>query len=206
MEMDYRCGMRRLLNLSLTKSTPTLSFTKCGLTSSKGITLPELLATMSVISILGFGVVPGMTEMVQENRLSTAANELIAHLHLTRSEAVKTGTRVIMCPSLDGKSCEKSSEWHSGWMVFQELNQNNQPDADERVIRVHEGIAGITIRSGISRQRVKYSPLGNSYGSNTTFVFCDEHGDSNARAVILSPSGRPRSSDSGPGNKPLNCT
>lgn len=173
---------------------------------SNGFTLPEALATLSVLSILGFGVVPGMLAMIRNNQLASVTNEFVAHLHLTRSEAIKTGNKVIMCPSSDGASCDKSSQWQYGWIVFQELNHNNQPDAGERLIQTHAGITGFTIRSGVSRQRVKYSPLGNSYGSNTTFVFCDESGSSKARAIILSPSGRPRSSELGADRKPLKCT
>ena len=197
--MDRRisCGYRHLFNLSY--------FNLSYIVPSKGFTLPEALTTLSVVSILGLGVIPGINHMVLDNRLITATNEFIAHLHLTRSEAIKRGHKVIMCPSSDGETCSKSSEWQSGWMIFQELNHNNQPDPGERVIQSHEGVKGLTIRSGVRRQRVKYSAMGHSYGSNTTFVFCDNRGNSMAQAIILSPTGRPRSSDTRPDNKPLKC-
>ena len=89
--------------------------------SHAGFTLPEALTTLSVLSVLVTGVIPGMNDMVQNNRITSSTNEFIAHLYLSRSEAVKTGNNVIMCPSNDGVACNKTSLWHSGWIVFQEL-------------------------------------------------------------------------------------
>jgi type IV fimbrial biogenesis protein FimT len=170
-----------------------------------GFTLAELLTSLSITSVMGLGVIPGMIEIVSNNRITSTTNTFISHLYLTRSEAIKTGHNVIMCPSKLRDQCNKSSEWHHGWIVFVDTNQNLQYDSNERLIQVHEATSRVDIRSGSRRYRVKYRPEGSSYSSNTTFTFCDERGADSARAIILSPSGRPRSSRVNPYNKPLKC-
>lgn len=173
--------------------------------SCSGFTLAELMTTVTIASVLAFGAGPSLGTLLASNRISTSVNEFIAHIYLTRSEAIKRGHDVIMCPSEDGVTCVKTSQWENGWIVFPDENHNKLPDPGELTLRSHSRVKGVDIRSGKYRYRVKYSPLGNSYASNTTFTFCDLHGDTPAKAVILSPSGRPRSSDLDPYNKPLKC-
>lgn len=170
-----------------------------------GFSLTELMTTLAVVSILAFGAGPSLHAFTASNRITTSMNEFIAHLYLTRSEAVKRGYDVIMCPSMDSMNCDRSSQWQHGWIVFPDINHNKRPDPEEQILRYHGTVKGVDIRSGKKRYRVKYSPLGNSYSSNTTFTFCDIHGKAPAQAVILSPSGRPRTSGRDPYNKPLKC-
>ena len=75
---------------------------------SEGVTLIELMVTLSVIAILLTLTVTGFQSLTAHNRITAAANGLIAHLQLARSEAVKRAPPVTICPSNDGASCLNS--------------------------------------------------------------------------------------------------
>ncbi len=86
---------------------------------SAGVTLIELMVTLSVIAILLTVAVTGFQSLTAHNRITAAANGLIAHLQLARAEAVKRRQQVAVCPSNDGASCLNTlpSVWHQGYMV-----------------------------------------------------------------------------------------
>ena len=83
----------------------------------KGFTLLELMATIAVLAVLlGIGV-PSFTEMVRNNRLSAQTNDFVAALNLARSEAVKRGLKVSVCPGVND-TCSGATDWNAGILVF----------------------------------------------------------------------------------------
>jgi type IV fimbrial biogenesis protein FimT len=72
------------------------------------------LAVLAVL--LGLGV-PAFTNMMRANQIAAESNNLIAAMTLARSEAVKRGTRVSVCPA-DGNDCSDAADWNGGWLVF----------------------------------------------------------------------------------------
>jgi len=61
---------------------------------ARGVTLVELLVTMTIVAILLAIGVPAMQSFITSNELATSANELIAALNLARAEAVRCGQSV----------------------------------------------------------------------------------------------------------------
>jgi type IV fimbrial biogenesis protein FimT len=95
----------------------------------KGFTLVELLITIVVISVLLATGVPAFLDFIKNNRLTAQTNELVSAIQLARSEAVKRGTNTIVCASSNGTSCsDNKDDWDKGWIVFSDLNQNDDPD------------------------------------------------------------------------------
>lgn len=85
---------------------------------SAGFTILELMVTVVVASILlGIGV-PSFQGMIRQNRLAAQTNELLAAAAMARSEAVKRGTTVSICPvsAVDQNLC--GNDWSNGWLVF----------------------------------------------------------------------------------------
>lgn len=171
----------------------------------RGLTLLELMSTMSIAVVLTTTAIPAFTGLVQRNHLTTEINTFISHLHLARSEAVKRGHRVVMCRSPDGVNCGLTEGWHKGWITFADTNANRERDAGESLLRLESGKDnGITITSG-RRRKVVYQATGFSPGTNGTYTFCDPDHPEWAKAVILSNSGRTRLSETAPDGSPLNC-
>lgn len=172
----------------------------------RGFTLLELMSSMSIAAVISTTAIPAFNGLVQRNRISTEINTFIAHLHYARSEAVKRGSRVVVCRSADGLACGRTEGWHKGWITFVDSsNTNRELDAGESLLRVEAGEEnGIIITSG-RRRRVVYQPIGFSPGTNGTYTFCDPEHPEWAKAVILSNSGRTRLSETKPDGSALDC-
>lgn len=174
-----------------------------------GFTLPELITTLAVVSIVTTTAIPGMQSLVQNNRMTTQVNTLVANLHLARSEAVKRGQRTTLCQSPDGISCGTSNDWHDGWILFTDPNHNHVFDQNETLIRVQQKMTGNTTikltRSFGINHYMFYEPTGFT-DTNGRFTFCDKSGQAKKRGIIYYRTGRPRFTYTGTPNKPLECT
>ena len=161
---------------------------------TRGFTLVELLITLSIAAILMAISAPSFTSIIQNNRMTTQYNELLASLSLARSESIKRDQRVIVCQSSAGDSCDgNASNWHSGWVVFVDNDEDNAIDGGEEIIRVQGTLSGSNTLTFGSRTRVAYASDGLAVNnSNGTFTLCDDRGDSNSKGLVVSLTGRVR--------------
>lgn len=164
----------------------------------QAFSLYDTLVTLAVVSILAMIAVPSFRHLIAGQRMITAMNVLIAALHTTRSEAITRGEHAVLCPSKDGRRCGAVygnwTFWQHGYLLYIDKNANHKQDEDETAVRVFDPAPGLRIHSTRSRDAVAYKPNGLAQGSNMTFTFCTEWPEYPARTVILSTSGRPRSS------------
>lgn len=83
----------------------------------QGFTLYELIVTMAVAAIiLSYGV-PGFMTLMDNNRATTHANDLVTALNLARSEATRRGAAITVCSSTNNATCAGSTDWSTGWVV-----------------------------------------------------------------------------------------
>ena len=82
-----------------------------------GFTLVELLIAMAVFAIVVAMAMPSLTSVVNNNRLATQANSLIADVQLARSEAVRRNRTVRLCRTTDGTTCAAAVGDWSRWLV-----------------------------------------------------------------------------------------
>ena len=162
--------------------------------SNRGFTLIELLAALALFAILAGLALPALTEMLQRNRVTSAANTLVAHLNLARLHAVTRREITLTCPSRDRLTCSGDNRWENGWIVFRDPDRNRQIDAPEDLLRFGNPIAGLVVDSA-GRDRVRYQPDGTAGGTNLTLKLCDPLDPDRGRAVIVSNPGRPRVGD-----------
>ena len=146
---------------------------------------------MTIAGILATIAIPSLQSILANARLATATNTLLAALATTRSEAIKRGQRVVLCPSSDYQSCTDASDWHVGYVLYIDSNNNSSLDPGEPVLRVFDGLVGVTVRSSVYRDHVTYQPSGLAYGSNLSFAIC-ARGAAAGRAVVVSNTGRAR--------------
>jgi len=169
-----------------------------------GLTLPELLATLTVILILAVGMADFLPRFLQEARMVTAVNGFVGALHLARSEAIKRGRPVVLCPRRGEQQCGNSRDWRSGWQLF--ASESREREAHEPVLQHGPPLGtGIHIHSGNHRKRIVYQPDGSSGGSNSTFTFCGSHRRVAPRVICLSNTGRPRLSRTRCNGQPAEC-
>jgi type IV fimbrial biogenesis protein FimT len=106
-----------------------------------GMTMIELMITLTLVGILMGIAVPSYRYITYSNRASSEVNALLGEMQLARSEAIKAGQFVTICPSTNGTSCLGSTTWNTGWIVFSDVNGNAAVDVGDTVIRVQKAFA-----------------------------------------------------------------
>lgn len=83
-----------------------------------GFTLIEMMVTLLVLAILTSIGFQSYQPIVTNIRMSGRINALLATLALARSEAMKRGQTVSVCPSTSTTDCLVSTSWTAGWVVL----------------------------------------------------------------------------------------
>lgn len=118
---------------------------------SAGFSIVELMVILTIAGILLAIGISGFQTLIQNQRLTTAANALFMAVNLARSEAIHRGTRVDMVPAGDG------TQWSRGWVIFIDENHNLRPDANETVIHTHGALhREIRITPSFTDSKVQY--------------------------------------------------
>ena len=106
--------------------------------AQSGITLIELLITILLASILMAIAVPSYRYVTYSSRVSSEVNALLGDMQYARSEAVKEGQMVTVCPVTvpAPQTCANSSSWQNGWIVFSDINSNQTVAAAANILHV----------------------------------------------------------------------
>ena len=167
----------------------------------KGFTLVELLVTIAIAGILATVAVPSFTAVIKNNRLIAKTNDLVSDINLARSEAIKRGTRVILChsanPSVSNPTCSGSANtWTTGWLMFASGDTNGTFDtATDTLIQIGQPArSSLTIKTNnVAADNLEYNPDGttNEGGGIAVFALCDDRGEQYGRQIQVNAAGRP---------------
>lgn len=167
---------------------------------SSGFTLVEALVVLAMASILAVVAVPSFDALRRSSSLAAASNEMLAALHLARSEAIKRGVRTVVCVSPDGVDCATGGGWQQGWLVFHDPNNNALHEPGEPALWERAALPGqlrVTGNTPVVRY-VSYTPVGDTRQTSGayqigTITLChrDDPGGP-ARQIVISSTGRPR--------------
>jgi type IV fimbrial biogenesis protein FimT len=130
---------------------------------------------------------------MNNSRLTTNANMLVASLNFARSEAIKRNTRVYVA---NIGSAEQV--WENGWNVFVDGNgdQTFDPNNDEDILlKTYQALdSNYTLRVGEGiKSKLAYRPSGLLSGLGDSFRLCTADADINdSRVIILNSIGRAR--------------
>lgn len=159
----------------------------------KGVNLFEVMIAIAITAIVTVMAIPSMRSLWQNNRASTLATNFASTLAYARSEAIKRGTPVSVCPSSDTlvySSCGNSGQWNNGWIVFADpkgdgvIADPNQRLQTEQSI---QGGASITTTQG----RITFQGSGFvSSGLGNYLMRATSCTGNNARLIQLESTGR----------------
>jgi type IV fimbrial biogenesis protein FimT len=119
--------------------------------ANTGFSMVELMTVLAIAGILIALAAPSFSELIRNQRITTATNDFLAAINLTRSEAIKRSTRVDLVPS------SEDGDWAKGWVVFVDGNQNQKPDAGEEIVFMRDKVAdGMTVEAKLTDSAVPY--------------------------------------------------
>jgi len=156
-----------------------------------GLTLLELIAGLAIAGIVLALGVPAFGGWFAEQQVQDRADALVHALDVARSEAIRRGDRVDVCPS--PAACDAGAlPWEGGWIVVADAARSGA----SALARERASPAGITIRGNRPvADYVSYTGAGHARRFDGalqmgTFTIC--RSGQRARKVILANSGRAR--------------
>ena len=179
----------------------------------RGFTLWELLITLLVVAaVVGFGV-PNFMEFQRNNAIIAAANSLVTAILTARSEAVKRQVPITLCASPDPTApnpvCSQNGAGaNGGFIVWVDENGNVDGNGTPVLADATDGNAvvnnneqiltrtaapGGTINVWADSGYIAYGPNGSprqaagaALNSATRVLICDERGNRETSAALLS--------------------
>ncbi len=171
---------------------------------SGGFSLYELIMTLGLAAIVVTIGLPSFGNIVSNHKLMTEANALFHAVHLARKESITRRREVTLCPSIDGENCEPQLDWSVGWMVFVNTDRDRPASRDEDEPILHRYTVNETVR--ILSNRRSFSLRSTELrATNGTLKFCDQNNRGTARALVVSYTGRPRTTLADRRGRPIQC-
>ena len=161
---------------------PNVSLLK--MQQQSGVTLIELIVTISIMAVLLAIGAPSFQSMIVSNGLTSQTNILVSALNLARSEAIKRNRQVAVV-------AETADAWKYGWRVCVYLpTPQEKCDPNESDIQHYSSVSGnLDIKNTAGfKNRVVYNPDGRS--NNGHFDVCSLSSDTDYREIIIALTGR----------------
>jgi type IV fimbrial biogenesis protein FimT len=176
---------------------------------NSGFTLIEMIVTVAIVAILASIAVPSFSSLIERNRATVAANEMVSALLLARSEALKRRNNVTVCTSVDQTTCAGNGEldFSKGWIVFVDCDKDRVRGAAvdcgnggleaETVLKAQLGGKGMNVNKGGDTAKAHYFTY-NFTGRtdiSATFTVTKESSSTTLKEVVVSLTGRVRTCD-----------
>jgi type IV fimbrial biogenesis protein FimT len=167
-----------------------------------GLTMVELMATLTIAAILLAIAVPSFRGIMQNSARTNALSDVTTLLTRGRSEATTRNVPVTACVSSDQIACSTAvNTWESGWILFIDdgkgsggVRGNSVRDGDEELVAVHGALdRDSTLRtSGFPSARAVRFEANGTLQSAGTFVYCDTRGYESLQALNVAVVGQVR--------------
>ena len=161
-----------------------------------GISLVEQVMVVAVVAVLACIAVPSLGNLVHGHQLQVAQFTYLATLRYARNTAVEENSRILFCPSTDGRHCEDAADWTRGWLIARDRDRDGQPDGPP--LRTGRVPRRLTVLGTIGRKQVRFLPDGTAFGSNLSLLFCTRGDERQALLVVVSNAGRVRGATATP--------
>lgn len=144
---------------------------------ARGFSLAELMVVVALLGIIAGIAVPGFQGVQQRLQIRAEASRLLVALNLARSEAVRQGAPVSLCPSAYAANGQLAcaGDYSGGWIVFSNRANNRVVDQDDLLQAyqpMHRNLL-LTNRAGttLANELITFMPDGTA-GRNRTLMIC----------------------------------
>lgn len=160
-------------------------------TRQRGLTLLELLVTISIAILLMGWAVPSYQDMRARQEISAETHRLRVALSLARNTAITRRTPVVVCPSPNRQECA-TGDWSAPLAIMLDDSFEGGFD-DNALLQVVEAGRGVSVSYRQDDKWVRYNSLGRPTLHNGTFRICGRHG--HGIELIVSNFGRVRTGE-----------
>lgn len=169
--------------------------------------LLELLWVVVILSILGLIALPLENKFLARHQVTIYAHEILEILQLARESAIRYGSVVSLCPSVDGQTC--GHNWRQGQILFLDKNGDVQLESHADVIRYWGQLPSniqLSWHGFLSDNYLQFEPSGIGDRHNGHFVICVEsNGLQLQQMIIVNRTGRARLSNEIDQAQPIQC-
>lgn len=168
------------------------------ITINRGFTLIELMVVVVLVAIFALIGIPSYRSITTTNRMATEMNAFVGDLQYARSEAIKRGYAVSMCPAnpastpptMTNPNClaANATRWTDGWVVYVPAFGSNATS----VLRIQAAMQGGDTLASNATAAVTFNR--NGFSTNGQTVALDNPAQPIAQppCAVLSPVGRVR--------------
>lgn len=106
------------------------------------------MVTIAILAILSMIAIPSFNQLIASVRVTTATNDLFGSLQEAKSEAIRRGSRITLCPSTDGSTCQTTTPtWTVGWISFVDTTRDTDAvvDSGEAILKVTQSTSADVI-------------------------------------------------------------
>lgn len=124
--------------------------------------------------------------------MTSVANNLVAALNFTRSEAITRGAGIYIC-ARESQTTSCGDNWLNGWLVYAPWldDDGSRKPSNDNLLRVHGPVTMPNLVGEANLSRVKFGGSGFSTGSAGTITLCSSDSE-DSTSVVISTSGRVR--------------
>ncbi|MDO6459201.1 GspH/FimT family pseudopilin [Granulosicoccaceae sp. 1_MG-2023] len=165
-----------------------------------GFTIVEMLIVTAITTILVAFAAPSFDGLIKGSALTGTTNQLFMGLQLARSEAVKSGSPVVVCPTdapyAAEPDCNNAASWNDGWIAFVDDNKDASRASGETLLKATEAMKfGFTVTADTAvSDYVLFDSLGSTRSTSNAYVSGElklSYGDEE-RVISISSNGRMR--------------
>lgn len=102
----------------------------------QGLTLLELLIALVILVLLLNIAIPSYSSLRMRDQVHTSTLDFYQSIQLARSYAISHNQRVTMT---------HTGQWHNGWEIYEDTNNNGQRDETEPVLWINNGLSKVEV-------------------------------------------------------------
>ena len=153
----------------------------------KGVTLVELMITVSIVAIILASIGPSIQSILIKNKIVAEINETSSLIQYARHHAIDEQAQVVVCPSKDFSTC--STNWNDPKIVFIDDDNNVIRGATEELLVTIGATSKISLMTN-STDIIKFAETGEA-NLATEILLCHKDGKAEfARSLFISLQGR----------------
>jgi len=152
----------------------------------RGLTLIELLITVSILAMLAVFATPSLSNMVENSQRRAVINDTLAFFSMARQEAVIKGQVVTLCPLNNDNRCGR--DWTKPLTLFSDPDNKRAVSQKSQIIRIlPPPTNGILKVRSFRRSYFQYRPDGMIYSDLGNVTWCPDNQDARKAVRFLLP-------------------